>query len=271
VISMNPAENTKPAEEVERKTATQRKPPTAFNRLKRGLVEGLAVVCFGLGANATGCGYEVPSLDPVEIPDGGTAGHNGDGGQQNDGGTGGDAGVAGHDGGSAGMDAGTGGMDAGVGGHDGGTGGMDAGTGGMDAGSGGDAGMGGMDAGSGGMDAGTGGMDAGSGGMDAGSGGADAGIVCGSITTGSFLGTISSTTPRVVANYTFTYLGNDGGDAHFALSCGGDTFVPDISCPVAVETDVTRPDDGAAGKLIKITPNSANATTSSVQFVVQDL
>jgi hypothetical protein len=137
-----------------------------------------------------------------------------------------------------------------------------------------------FDGGDGGMDAGPtdGGHDGGDGGgpVDAGPDADAGGVVCGAISTGSFLGTISSTTPRVVGNYTFTYLGNGGGDAHFSISCTEGSFDTDIACPVAVETDVQRPSDGptadaGVGKLIKITPNNANATTSSVSITVQDM
>ncbi len=135
--------------------------------------------------------------------------------------------------------------------HDGGEGGMDAGH---DAGDGGDGG--------GLVD---GGYDGGEGGVDGGS------IVCASTTTGNFGGLINTATAQNVAGYTFHYGGTDGsGNPIFSISCTEGTFDTNQSFTLSVETDVSRPSDGLApaGRTIKVTPSSANATTTTVSINV---
>ncbi len=155
---------------------------------------------------------------------------------------------------------------------------MDGGQsdGGQDAGPQPDGGEAGMDAGHDGGDGG-GPIDGGDGGdgggpIDGGDGGSDAGVItCASTTTGSFSGFITTTTPQSAAGYTFSYGGIDGmGKALITISCAEGTFESALPCPVSIETDVSRPSDGTApaGRTIKITPSSANATTTGVSINV---
>ncbi len=113
-------------------------------------------------------------------------------------------------------------------------------------------------------------IDGGDGGgpVDAGDGGTDAGgIVCGAVTTGTWSGIINNVTPQTVVGYTFGFGGVDGsGNALMTISCTEGTFETSFPCAVGVETDVARPSDGVApaGRTIKITPSSANATNTQV-------
>ncbi len=250
--------------------------PGAFAKMKKGLVEGLAVLGMcGLLAGKAACTYEVPGVEPIDVADSGRPDASQDQDSGNDAGNEQDGGMpdAATD---AGHDAGEGGMDAG---HDGGDldAGHDAGEGGMDAGyDGGEAGMdAGHDAGTdAGYDAGEGGMDAGvDSGTDAGvDGGApDAGIVCGSTTTGSFSGFITTSVSQTIGGYTVHYNGIDGsGNALVTINCAEGTFETDYPCPVSIETDIARPSDGTApaGRTIRITPSSANVTSAGVSINV---
>ncbi len=237
------------------------------SRMKKGLVEGLAVlgICGAL-LGKTGCTYEVPGLNPEEIADGGGA----DASQRPtpDGGSP-DSMDAGHDAGEE--DAG--GSDAGMppdAGHP--DSGMDAGE--EDSGMP-DSGM--PDAGlDGGLDAGHdgGAPDSGlpdSGVPDSGLPPDAGGIVCASTTTGNFGGSISTISPVTAGQYTFHYDGIDGlGNALITITCTEGTVDSNAPCPVGPETDVARPADGIApvGRTIRITPASANASSAIVTINV---
>ena len=205
----------------------QKKPGSRlFSRL-RPAIAALAITA-GVGACGT---YENEGI-PALTGDIGTGGSVSDGGGpvEEDGGAGADSGTGGSDGGS-------GGMDGGSGGHDAGTGGLDAGTGGMDSGTGGDGGMGGMDSGTGG---------------DGGSGG-DAGIVCMGLGTGNYSGNILTGASQAVGGYTFTYVGESGGQAMLDISCSGGVLFNDYLFP---EDFVTNVIDMGNGKQFNITPHA---------------
>ncbi len=228
--------------------------------LDGGVTDGGTEADAGSGGSDSGAGGNDGGAagDGGALNDGGTIN---DGGTESDAGSGGDGGAGGSDGGVV-NDAGEAGADAGSGGSDGGMGGMDGGV--SDGGSVLDAGSeGGADGGvvSDGGEAGADGGVALDGGSEGGA--PDAGIVCGSTTTGSWSGMIHATGTQSVFNYTFGYIGVDGsGNALMSLSCGGQTFDTSVTCPVGVETDISRPADGTApsGRTIRITPSYANAT-----------